>query len=630
MENPISEEHQETNNSVENFFNEINSKITLSEPVNKMPSSPIQVQEAQTDINSAAALQPTEEIPILDIPLKNIQKVNENKQEDSENQTALRKSKETAAKLFGYIEKYPQPALIVGSSVLENGKKILRANHIGSICLNTPEINKTIITVEYSDTNRMKKKVFENTHDFSLADIAENAYILAAKGMEENIDEYEEDENKSQERSTGPVLYFCLATKDSTWSIEFLASETIENIAISSKYVYVLNSNNLIRVFDYGRNEVFQFSFEAVVVAICAFEHFLAVFYHTGLPLNGIQSIRARVYNIDQSDIQYEIPVAVTRYKRLQWCGFSDDGVLYTQDSSDVIRVLMGQQIWVPIFENDHARKFWLLGVMDRDLVGYRLAENEPCPNPSYRYNISIVPWKIQIANTLFADRQEQLIKSKIEAENNRKVHQNFAFIKNTETTNPLRAIFKSKIKDLSEIKLETNKMEAEKVDYVRKLLVDGKTEAAIHFALQIKTHQHFEIVLKILDQLKLKKVKEELTKLANEFGYFDMIASQTETIDLAQNGKMEMNYEIIADKKEQLKRFLDENNNGNSGQHSFEEFKNLNQKAGNGVDSQTTNSVTETEQSFANKFTVQKQLTGRSIMEDLGRKNKQQNKTNP
>lgn len=627
MENTA--ENQETSSIrlADNFFKEVEEstpkaesedqpelEIKINEEVERNPDTLDNVQNAtETPINSTEKI--TEIQPKEDIS---------NKVAHEMPSTAnLKKVKETAAKLFSYIEKYPQAPINVGGTILENGRQIIRANQIGTICLSQTDSTKTSITVEYADSSRMKKKVFDNSNNFSLGDIAENAYVLASKGSEENIDEYENDEDQSSDFQKVPVVMFCLNTKDVGWSIEFPSKEIIENVALSSKYVYILNSNNLIRIYDYGKNEIFQFCLESSIVAMCAFEHFLAVFFLKGLPLYGTQSISARVYNIDKMSIEFEVPVCITPYKKLQWCGFSDEGILYCQDTNDCIRMLLNQQIWVPVFENEHRRKFWLLGVMDKELIGYRLSEKEPCPNPNYKYQIVTVSRKVQILNPFLQEEQEKLIRARIDNENDRITLQNYSFIKNTETNNPLRMIFKTKIKEPFEIEESFLQTETDKVDYIRKLLVDEKYDAAIYYALQIKTQNHFDVVIKILDQLKLKKVREDLKKLANEFGYFDMISSGIEKKTIQQECDLESRQTVQQNgKKENLKKFLEENLNEERNKNSFEDLKSLTTNVSIGNENSARN-LNGSSTGFNGKLIIQEKQNSRSLMEELGRKNK-------
>lgn len=527
-----------------------------------------------------------------------------------------RKLRETADKLFSFVEKYPQTHLAVGGSREENGKRLLRANASGSVTLSSSDDTTGLVTVEFADTHRMKKRVLENTHKFTLADIGDNAFVLASHGAIENVDEYEED-NEEDERKCA-VVYFCNAAKDATWSVELGEGESVLDVCISSRMVFVLTGDNCVRGFDFGKNEVFQVSIEAPVVAMCAFEHFLGLAYNTGLPAQGMQAMKVRVYNADEMRVDFDVPIALSPYKKMQWLGFSDEGALYCQDTSDCVRMLTAHHLWIPVFHNSKPRKFWMLGIIDRDLVGYNLAEGEPNPNPSFRYQPVSVKRKIDVLSDRNSDRQASLMLRRVDHANATRTLHEFSFMKQTETSNPLRQIFKGRIKGPQELQEDMNELEADKVELIRKLLVEGNTDAAIHASLQLRSLAHFQVVLGLLDSLKDKKTREELTKLANEFGFFDRVSTNVVHESVSNGTKPSMPV-LSEERRAELNKFLEDNKPTESRMHSFNDLKTLSRKE---TDAPTHDQRVEQTKTHTTRMPVPP-THGSSIMEEFGHKHR-------
>lgn len=541
-----------------------------------------------------------------------------------------RRRRDMADRLFGFVEKYPQTSLTAVASRTAGNKRYLKTSVIGSIVHAQIDESSSVITVEFADSQRAKKRVIDNVHNFTMGDICETAFVLASRGKIEDIDEYEDEdpEDDPETHKDKAVLYFCLAAKDVSWSIEFPQGVAVLSVALTARHVLVLTDENVLRVFDYGKNEVFQASLELPVIAVCGFEHLAAVVFSAGLPAQGMQTMRLRAFDVDSLSILYEVPLALTVYKKLQWIGFSDDGVLYTQDTADCVRVLVNRQFWVSVFNNESLRKFWLLGVLDRDLLGYDLATDEQVPDPNYKYPIHTIQRKVKLATDNEKERQESLILKRFDVANDKLTNECFGFMKQTETTNPLRMLFKERVKDFGSLGEETLQLENEKVECIRRMLVDERVDAAIHFSLQLKSLPHFEIVLTLMEQLKLKKAKEDLTRLANEFGFFDRLAAQPQYFRKAEvaTAELETSQAQMA-RRGNLRKYIEDSKKEDSGKHSFQGVKQAS------FDAQTAAAQKPASEPSAPQTRVSpsppvnsaaNQPSAKSVMEHFGKKNKQ------
>jgi hypothetical protein len=262
-----------------------------------------------------------------------------------------------------------------------------------------------------------------------------------------------------------------------------------------------------------------------------------------------------------------------------------------------------------------------MLGVLDKDLVGYYLAEGEANPNPNFRYQPVSLKRKINVLTDRHSEKQEGLLLKRIDLSNEVRTFQEFAFMKQTETSNPLRAIFKGRIKDAVDLADETTEFETDKVDLVRRLLVEGNTEAAIHFALQIRSLAHFQVVLSLLDSMKEKKVREELTKTANEFGFFDRLSAQPTLTPRPPQADLPQTNPQTEEKRANLKRFLDENKASDNNKLSFEGFRAHNFQDKDPSAQLTSQVMTNAPKTTPTTTVVDRPVAGRSIMEEFGAK---------
>ncbi len=199
--------------------------------------------------------------------------------------------------------------------------------------------------------------------------------VLASKGKIYDMDEYDEEEELN-ENLVHAKLYFKSLTKKIEWTKALPEKENILLVSVSSQFVYLYNNFNLIRVLNFGGVEVFNFTVSQPLVAMSAFEHLLAVVIHDGLPLMGCQNLSMKRFNMKFLQKDRELKLGLSPYEKLEWFGFSDDGVLYCQDSSDTVRINQGD-FWVPVYENRKERRFRLIDVIDKDLIGVKLNYDE-------------------------------------------------------------------------------------------------------------------------------------------------------------------------------------------------------------------------------------------------------------
>lgn len=401
--------------------------------------------------------------------------------------------------------------------------RIVSLNNYGQISIHKFEDANTLI-IEYKDNNLHKKQIIQNQQDFELADMDLAGYVLATKGTAVKDDEYEDEIN------TKPaVLYYHSIKYDNEWSVEFNKGDTLHSVSISNQYLFALNSNNLVRVYSHGGSELYNFTVDSPVVSMTSFENYLSLVVIQGFPVFGCQNLALKTYDVTNMRLLYETKVCITPYARLSWFSYSDDGVLYSQDTEGCIRALVNRSVWITFFEDNSQRRFWLLGVMDGDLVGYRLGLGETAPNSSMRYPIIKQSAKVykhsafDDADDLAAEVTHQSVRTFLEREKN----VNFRNIKNSMSNNPYHKIFTDRVLTLAEIDAIDDVNDVKRIELVRNLTVSGNKYAAIYEATQIKNEANFEVVLQLLNKMKQKKMADDLRTIANESGLFAYLSTQ-------------------------------------------------------------------------------------------------------
>lgn len=120
------------------------------------------------------------------------------------------------------------------------------------------------------------------------------------------------------------------------WEIEW---EKIQGVAIGANWVAAINHEE-IRVFDYAGNELHSICFDRRFMTMEAYEDLLVVVYHGTLPMWGCQSLKMRIYNITPFAVKVErdVSVPIRPNSILKWFGFSEEGMLFCQDSLEIVR----------------------------------------------------------------------------------------------------------------------------------------------------------------------------------------------------------------------------------------------------------------------------------------------------
>ncbi len=71
----------------------------------------------------------------------------------------------------------------------------------------------------------------------------------------------------------------------------------------------------------------------------------------------------------------------------------SEEAIFYIQDNTGNAYKNFGLDFWTKIYQNKKDTSLWVYGVIDSNLIGYKIKSNESVPDPSENYQtFKIIP----------------------------------------------------------------------------------------------------------------------------------------------------------------------------------------------------------------------------------------------
>lgn len=116
-------------------------------------------------------------------------------------------------------------------------------------------------------------------------------------------------------------------------------------MALSGNWMAVANISE-IRFIDLAGNLMKVVSFDRPILSMQAYENLLAVVYHESIPMYDSQVLSMKVFSVNQFAVvdlpEGHVPLTVPEFgakgSTLNWFGFSEEGMLFSQDSFGAIR----------------------------------------------------------------------------------------------------------------------------------------------------------------------------------------------------------------------------------------------------------------------------------------------------
>lgn len=416
-----------------------------------------------------------------------------------------------------YFSSFPQPTTAFGATYDQGKRNYLVWNMFGSV-VSRVEGNISIIDVEYSVSD-LSKKLVPNTNNFTMASINYTGALLASTGLIRDEDKYEDEE--VDDRFKLATLYFLNANRSVGWSKTMTENENIEAVTLGNGWSAVYTSKKLVRVFSAEGNDYMAFGFNRPLIGLANYENLLAVLYHETFPFSGQQYPKVKVYNTTLMSLQFDCSVHLSNGGRVKWFGFSEEGILYVQDTKHMVWGLVNEDIWVPVYDGSMKKDLWILGLTEESIIALKLPPGETEPSTMVSYIPQKVPFKVPLLSEKSIYRDIALKSMRSEQENFRTSL--WGNMKNDsydsqDTGNPME-INRQSIKSREE--LERMKTEADKlrIELIRECLLEGNPGEAFCVGLQLETPKTLDMCCKLMEAMKHGALASRLKAESEKIG---------------------------------------------------------------------------------------------------------------
>jgi hypothetical protein len=281
------------------------------------------------------------------------------------------------------------------------GRRYMVWNLVGSIvCREEDSGNRMEIKfADISGTN--KNSNFPDTDDYKLAALSYEGALFANQPEDPEIDDLTGlpigDTTNTSDKKGSEIRYHAfpgqsqLNGANESFSMTLPVGEIVDCLAVGKGWAAVATSKNLLRIFSSTGLQLSLSWLRGPVVCTVGFMSQLAVFYNDGSSLpDGSPNLAVELFSIVPTGVRQEAhtkaPVTPGG-SLLQWAGFSEDGILFSMDTSGVLSAMMrlsGGWQWIPMLDTVKAskkidHKFWPICVKASNLC-YVLLNGESKP----------------------------------------------------------------------------------------------------------------------------------------------------------------------------------------------------------------------------------------------------------
>ena len=258
----------------------------------------------------------------------------------------------------------------ISSSTLGIGKtsRYLCFNLSGRIISTKHASYTSIDIIHYSDTPKNRIS-FIDTNNYFIATLNNIGAVFASKL------ETEDNEQTETKQSTALIEFKCISTNKlnfmNNWTYTLPLEETPILLGIGNDWCCVYTSMSYLRIISIFGIEKFTFSINTNIIAIAGYENYLAYVYHSSIPFNNSQQLRVKVLNAhDMFNQIYDIELSITPEASLIWFGFSEEGILLSYDSYNILRgyFINITTNWIPLLDLGEQYSgininYWMIGV---------------------------------------------------------------------------------------------------------------------------------------------------------------------------------------------------------------------------------------------------------------------------
>ncbi|KAG9481449.1 hypothetical protein GDO78_010595 [Eleutherodactylus coqui] len=295
---------------------------------------------------------------LLDVPSLKANDIEKPDGEEDDLSTKAQAIPYTSKPYSGPMPTPPQKAFQAGSTPSHLSHRFMMWNSVGVIrCYNDEQDNA--IDIEFHDTSIHHAMHLTNTLNHAIADLSQEAVLLACEGTEELASKLQ-------------CLHFSSWDNNKEWMVDMPKGEDIQAVCLGQGWVACATNAFLVRIFTVGGAQKEIFSLLGPVVCMAGHGEQLLIVYHRGTGFDGDQCLGVQLLEIGKRKRQvlHGDPLPMSRKCFLSWLGFSAEGSPCYVDSEGVVRLLNRSlgYTWTPVcLTREHCKgksdHYWVVGV---------------------------------------------------------------------------------------------------------------------------------------------------------------------------------------------------------------------------------------------------------------------------
>ncbi|XP_030855672.1 WD repeat and HMG-box DNA-binding protein 1 isoform X2 [Strongylocentrotus purpuratus] len=285
-----------------------------------------------------------------------------------------------------------QKPFIPASTPIHLSSRFMKWNSVGIIrCYDTED--ESSIDVEFHDTAIHHSLHFDNQNNYTMADLSNDAVLLASESNLEN-----------------PSLLMCYHflswDNQKEWSTSLPKGENIKGLAIGGGWIGVGSDKRLVRLYSTSGIQREIFSLPGPIISMAAHGDKLLVAYHAGIGVPGDQCIGVKLLTVFQKkpELAFEGQLPMSPKTTLAWIGFTAEGTAVSADSGGVIQLFNRKLIsWTPVAHTKnhtkaHSDCYWIVGVHEKQQQIRCIAcKGAPFPPTLPRPTVTILPLQLPL-----------------------------------------------------------------------------------------------------------------------------------------------------------------------------------------------------------------------------------------
>ncbi|XP_046711730.1 WD repeat and HMG-box DNA-binding protein 1 isoform X1 [Silurus meridionalis] len=258
----------------------------------------------------------------------------------------------------GPMPTVPQRAFQPGSTPVHLMHRFMVWNSVGIVRSYNDEQDNAI-DVEFHDTAVHHAMHLTNTLEHVMADLSQEAVLLACEGTDELASKLQ-------------CLHFSSWDTNKEWIVDLPKGEDVRALCLGQGWAAVATSAMLVRLFSIGGVQREIFSLPGPAVCMAGHGEQLLIVYHRGTGFDGDQALAVQLLQLGpkRRQIIHGEALPISRKSHLAWMGFSAEGTPCAVDSEGKVRMLnrsMGNT-WTPVCNTRESCKsrsdhYWVVGI---------------------------------------------------------------------------------------------------------------------------------------------------------------------------------------------------------------------------------------------------------------------------